>query len=57
MKQMFLKNEHIAIFFMKIVILVRVWKHFGWSKRKIFKKSYNFRISYFFILTQQLLSQ
>ena len=51
MKQMFLKNEHIAIFFMKIVILVRVWKHFGWSKRKIFKKSYNFRISYFFILT------
>ena len=36
---------------MKIVILVRVWKHFGWSKRKIFKKSYNFRISYFFILT------
>lgn len=42
---------------MKIVILVRVWKHFGWSKRKIFKKSYNFRNSYFFILTQQLLSQ
>lgn len=36
---------------MKIVILVRVWKHFGWSKRKILKKSYNFRISYFFILT------
>ena len=36
---------------MKIVILVRVWKHFGWSKRKIFKKSYNFRNGYFFILT------
>ena len=45
MKQMFQINEHIAIFFMKIVILVRVWKHFGWLKREIFKKSHNFRNS------------